>query len=63
MGRNDQSPVSSDRVKKALCWMAETIETHPEKKRETILQEAELRFDLSPAECAFLNKNFSTSCT
>lgn len=41
--------------------MAEYLETHPEKKRSTILQEAELRFDLTPAECEFLDTHFSST--
>jgi hypothetical protein len=58
---SDQTPVSSKsaNLKKALVWMAETLQNHPEKKRHTVLQEAELRFDLTPLECDFLDKHFS----
>jgi hypothetical protein len=58
---SDQTPVSSKsaNLKKALVWMAETLQNHPEKKRYTVLQEAELRFDLTPLECDFLDKHFS----
>jgi hypothetical protein len=50
----------STNLKKALLWMAETLQNQPEKKRSTVLQEAEIRFDLNPLECAFLDKHFST---
>lgn len=58
---SDQSPLrcKSTNLKKALLWMAETLQDHPEKKRPTVLQEAELRFDLNPLECDFLDKHFS----
>ena len=57
-----QSPLhnKSVKLKKALTWMAEIMRDHPEKKRLTVLQEAELRFDLTPTECDFLDKHFST---
>jgi len=45
-------------LKKAICWLSEVTKQHPEKKRDIILNEAELRFDLTPAECEFLNSNF-----
>jgi hypothetical protein len=59
---SEQSPVhnKSAKLKKALTWMAETLRDQPEKKRLAILQEAELRFDLTPMECDFLDKHFST---
>jgi hypothetical protein len=57
----DQSPLQtpSANLKKALTWMSETLQNQPEKKRAAVLQEAELRFDLTPLECAFLDKHFS----
>jgi len=60
-GMSDQSPAhcKSANLKKALVWMSETLQQHPGKKRPIVLQEAELRFDLTPLECAFLDKHFS----
>jgi hypothetical protein len=57
---SDQDPLHSKsaNLKKALLWMAETLHDHPEKPRHIVLQEAELRFDLTPLECEFLDKNF-----
>ncbi len=56
-----QSPLhgKSTSLKKALTWMAETLAEHPEKKRIIVLREAELRFDLTPLECEFLDTHFS----
>lgn len=58
---SDQTPLQSRsaKLKKALVWMAEHLETNPEKTRSRIVQEAELRFDLTPLECDFLHKHFS----
>jgi len=33
-------------------------DNNPEKDRCVLLREAEVRFDLSPAECDFLDRNF-----
>jgi hypothetical protein len=60
MARADHSPISKKKMEKTIRWISETLLSHPEKKREKVIQEAEVRFDLSPAECAFLTKNFST---
>lgn len=61
---SDQTPLQgkSANLKKALIWMSETLKLYPEKKRQTVLQEAELRFDLTPLECAFLDTHFSEPC-
>lgn len=58
---SEQSPLhtKSTKLKKALAWMAESLNEQPEKNRRAVLQEAELRFDLTPAECAFLDQHFS----
>ncbi len=61
MGGDSRLPTGSDKVKKALCWMSEELLSNPLKKRDAVIREAEIRFDLSPAECEFLTKNFSES--
>ena len=61
MGCDSRLPTGSDKVKKAIHWMSEELLAHPQKKRDTAIKEAELRFDLSPAECEFLSKNFGES--
>jgi len=57
---DNSSPLQtpSANLKKAIAWLSETVQKHPEKKRDRVLCEAELRFDLTPAECSFLDNNF-----
>ena len=61
MGCDCKRPTGGDKVKKAICWMSEELLNNPQKKRDAVIREAEIRFDLSPAECEFLTKNFSES--
>ncbi len=58
---SDQSPLQpqSANLKKAIAWMGEVLQAHPQKVRHKVAEEAELRFDLTPAECAFLEKHFA----
>ena len=46
-------------MKKVIWWVCEEMKEHPEKKRDVLYQEAEIRFDLSPLECEFLNSHFT----
>lgn len=59
MGTTENVQPQGEKVKKALRWVSETVQNHPEKKRDSVIKEAEIRFDLSPAECEFLDNNFS----
>ncbi len=61
MGCDRRLPTGSDKVKKAIRWMSEELLNSPQKKRDIVIREAEIRFDLSPAECEFLTKNFGES--
>lgn len=47
-----------DKVKMAIREFSEKVQEFPEKKRQEILQEVELKYDLSPQECEFLNNHF-----
>ena len=47
---------AGDKMKKALCWISEMVKSHPEKNRQQIINEAEVRFDLSPKECDFIDR-------
>ncbi|NIA05460.1 MAG: hypothetical protein GWP11_05770 [Proteobacteria bacterium] len=49
----------SANLKKAVLWLGETASQHPERQRADIVREAQLRFDLTPRECEFLNSNFN----
>jgi hypothetical protein len=57
---SDHSPLTtpSNNLKKAITWLAETVQDHPQRSRKDVLRAAELRFDLTPLECNFLDKNF-----
>ncbi len=59
MGVTNSIQGLSANLKKAICWISETIKSHPEKSRGNIITEAELRFDLTPREGEFLNSNFT----
>ncbi|MDD2464733.1 MAG: hypothetical protein PHI97_12120 [Desulfobulbus sp.] len=60
---SEHSPLTSQsaKLKNAIVWMAETLQCQPQKKRHLIVQEAELRFDLTPLECEFLDKHFTAT--
>ncbi|MBW2466344.1 MAG: hypothetical protein JRF02_03505 [Deltaproteobacteria bacterium] len=56
MSSTDQILPSGDKLKKTLCWISEMLKDHPEKSRQQIISEAEVRFDLSPKECDFIDR-------
>lgn len=56
MSSVDELMPSGDKMKKALCWIIEMIKENPEKSRQQIISEAEIRFDLSPKECDFIDR-------
>ncbi len=45
-----------EEVRKAVKWVAEQLEYQPQKTLATILEQAGLRFDLSPLEMEFLQR-------
>ena len=49
---------TSQNLKNAIRYISETVLKHSELSRKEILVKAELRFDLTPRECEFLNANF-----
>jgi len=56
MSSVDEIVPSGDKMKKTLCWISEMLKIHPEKNRQLIISEAEIRFDLSPKECDFIDR-------
>ncbi|NOX26284.1 MAG: hypothetical protein GXP59_09290 [Deltaproteobacteria bacterium] len=48
-----------EKLRKTIKWISETQLEHPEIKRREVIQQAQIRFNLSPRDCEFLNKNFS----
>ena len=59
MGTTENIRPQGEKIKKALKWISEMVGEQSEKSREQILRDAEVRFDLSPSECEFLDNNFS----
>ena len=53
------SPVVREKLSNAIKAFSEIIMDNPDKSREEILHEIQLKFDLSPMECDFLDKHFS----
>ncbi len=60
MSAIDEILPSGNKMKKTLCWISEMLKTHPEKNRQQIITEAEIRFDLSPKECDFIDRKLRT---
>ncbi|MCF8057038.1 MAG: hypothetical protein K9K37_10415 [Desulfocapsa sp.] len=49
---------AGDKTKQALAELSELLEKHPDKTRSCLLQQVEIKYDLTPKECEFLNRNF-----
>lgn len=49
---------TGDRTKNALAELTCLLEKEPHKNRQVLLQQVEAKFDLTPKECEFLNRNF-----
>ena len=49
---------AGDKTRQALTELAELLLKDPDKNRETLLQQVEIKYDLTPKECEFLNRNF-----
>ena len=45
---------TGDKMRRVVLWISETVQANPQKKRMAILREAEIKFDLSPRECEFI---------
>ena len=48
-----------DKMKKAIKELSELLSSKPEKSRRQLLQQVAMKFDLSPNECAFLERHFN----
>jgi len=57
MGDTDPIQPQGDKIRKAVCWISGMTREHPEKSRAQIVKEAEIRFDLTPRECTFLDQD------
>ncbi len=54
----EQLKPKGEKLRMAIRWISETYKENSGKGRKKILREAEIRFDLSPRECEFLNEKF-----
>ncbi len=54
-----QPASATTNLQKAISWIGDIMQEHPEKKRQQVLSDAQVRFDLNPAECEFLSNNFA----
>jgi hypothetical protein len=50
---------TSTNLQKAVCWIGDIMKEHPDRKRQKVLSDAQMRFDLTPSECEFLTSNFA----
>lgn len=58
MAQTSKLQPPGERVRRAVAWIAECLSDNPDKDRLVLIREAEIRFDLTPAECEFLDRNF-----
>lgn len=57
MGKRSTAALSTN-LRRAVRWIGEVMTAHPDKQRNQVINDAQLRFDLTPAESEFLNQNF-----
>ncbi|CAK8719513.1 Nif11 domain-containing protein [Candidatus Electrothrix laxa] len=57
MGERRSAALSTN-LQKAVQWIGRFAQDHPGKQRNQVINDAQLRFDLTPAESEFLNHNF-----
>lgn len=58
MTSQQPTKLPGDKKKQALAELCELLKKHPEKSRQSLLQQVEIKYDLNPKECDFLNRNF-----
>ena len=57
---NSNAVTASTNLQKAVSWISDIVLDNPGKDRQVIIKEAQVRFDLTPAESTFLTEKFST---
>ncbi len=57
---NGQVVTPSTNLQKAVSWISEVVQEHPDKDRAKVLKDAQIRFDLTPSECEFLTDKFAS---
>lgn len=61
MSQDGKLQPPGEKVRRAINWVGECLRAEPQRDRRALFEEAEVRFDLSPAECEFLDRNFRRS--
>ena len=59
MPDDSRSPIAKDKLQAAVAAFSELARDFPDKSRKELLREIELKFDLSPLDCEFLNRHLS----
>jgi hypothetical protein len=57
MGERPTAALSTN-LQKAVKWIGGIMRENPGKQRNQVVSDAQLRFDLTPAECEFFHHNF-----
>lgn len=63
MGAADTTQPQGDKIRKAVRWISDMLREHPDKSRAAVIKEAEIRFDLTPRECTFLDQETNKTPT
>jgi len=63
MSQNEGIIPKGEKLRRAVRWVGEICQSDPERKRLQVVQEAELKFDLSPKESMFLYRTFQNNST
>lgn len=61
MTTSDTLLTTSINLQKAVAWLGETMQQHPDRQRAEVISEAELRFDLTPLECEFQHRHLRST--
>jgi hypothetical protein len=54
MASTDELQPEGEKMRRTVSWISETLRLYPERDRLAVIQEAQIRFDLSPREAEFI---------
>ena len=58
MSTQRPTQAAGDKTRQALAELCNLQEQHPDKTRQSLLKQVELKYDLTPKECEFLDRSF-----
>jgi len=58
MSTQQPTQATGDKTRQALTELSDLHQQHPKKSRQSLLQQVAIKYDLTPKECEFLNRNF-----